>query len=209
MSRRVSPVAYAPPVMRVVACACLLLSPVAARAQSAQSIRETRRLEMETRQRVRWEMEKLKRGGSAKATAKRPAYRDVEEDFEQLQVRNYALAGMFAAPAPFDYAQIKREAVEVKKRAARLKVCLALPAPEAEPAPGKTVAPLTADGLKALVGSLDALVNRFVWNPVFRRPDIIDVGQAAKASRDLADILDASEQIQRYADTLSKKTGQR
>ena len=209
MPGRVSRSGFTPYVTLTAAFALILLWPGAPRAQSSRSERDARRAEMEMRQRVLWNLERLKNGRPAKAADKRPAYRDVAEHFEQLQLRNYSLSGAAVQGAPLDYALIKREAAGVKKHASRLKGYLSLPEPEEGHESNKGGETLTPEGLSSAIASLDALVNSFVWNPVFRRPDVVDVEQSSKASRDLAGIVNLSERIQRCAEELSKRAGKK
>jgi hypothetical protein len=190
------------------ALALILLSPCAARAQTPQAARDrdARRADMEMRQRALWDLEKLKNPSQpeAKVPSRRPTYRDVEEDFEELQLRNYSLAVAAGRVGPLDYALIKKEAAEVRKRAARLKLYLSLPKTGEGQKTEKVSEVLSAEGLKSAAATLDALVNGFVWNPVFRRPDVVDLEQSSKASRDLAGIIGLSEQIRKCAEDLGK-----
>lgn len=182
----------------------LAASPAPARAQSSQSARDARRIDMQMRQRALWDLEKLKNKPEPKAPDTRPVYRDVEEDFEQLQLVNHSLSGAAVQEAPLDYARIKRDAAEVRKRASRLKGYLSLPEPGEEGKANKSVATPTPEGLRSALASLDSLVKSFVWNPVFRRPDVVDLEQSSKASRDLTGIISLSEQIRRCAEEMVK-----
>jgi hypothetical protein len=180
------------------AVALSLLPALRLNAQSSQ--RDARRAEMETRQRALWSLEDLKKKPRSKSRDTRPEYKDVKEDFEQLQLRNYALSGAAAEGVALDYALIRDEAAEVKRRATRLKDTLSLPKLEEERRADKGEEAPGPEGLKAAVTSLDAMVNSFVWNPVFQRPDRFDVEQSSKASRDLAGIIRLSEEIRRRAE---------
>lgn len=184
------------------AFASVLLSPAAAGAQTSQRERDAKLNEMRMRQLALRDLERLKNPPPPKAPAGRPAYRDVEEDFEQLQRVNYSLAGAAAPGAPLDYASIRKQAAEVRKRAVRLRGYLSLPKVAGEPDKEEEIR--TAEGLRAALASLDALVNSFAWNPAFRRPDIVDLEQSSKASRDLARIIDLSERIRKRAEEFSK-----
>lgn len=189
------------------AAAFTLLSPCAARAQSSQTVREARRVDMEMRQRALHEAERLNDAPlRRKVSDNGPTYREVAENFEQLQLRNYSLAQAAPRVGPVDYALVKKEAAEVRKRASRLKDYLALPKPGEEGGrkPDARAQPLTPEGLREAVASLDALVNDFVRNPVFQRPGVVDLEQSSKASRDLAGIIDLSERVRRCAEELSE-----
>lgn len=183
-----------------------ILSPVAAHARQRgdHAAREARRTEMQMRQRALWDLEKLKNARPARMPDRRPAYREVAEEFQQLQLVNYSLAGASDPKVPLDYAQIRKQSSEVRKRAARLKDYLLLPELDEAQKPHRGEEMLTPETLRAAVGALDVLVKSFVWNPVFQRPDVVDLEQSSKASRDLAGILSLSEQIRRSAEELGR-----
>lgn len=185
------------------AIALALLSASSAPAQSSQSARESRRIDAEMRQRMLLELERLKRPARERGAATRPDYRSVEEDFEQLQVGSYELAGEAARAGAANYEQMRKRAGEIRKRASRLKVYLALPRAEQPSGPDKTA--LTKNDLTSAVASLDALVKSFVWNPVFSHPDVVDVEQSTKASRDLVGIIDLSGRIEKCAEGLGRR----
>ncbi len=151
------------------------------------------------------QVEKLKDAPPEGEKVMRPNYEDVAQDFEQLQVVNYSLAGAAAAKgAPLDYELIKKNASEVRKRASRLKACLLLPEIKDEQARIKALEAQTPEALRAAVASLDSLVNSFAWNPVFHQPNVVDLEQSSKAARDLAGIISLSEQINKRASEMSK-----
>lgn len=186
------------------AAAFILVSPSALRAQTSRTERETRRTEMQMRQWALRNLEKLKDAPPTLRPDTRPAYSDVEQDFEQLQLVNYTLAGAAVEGVALDYELIKKHAAEVSKRASRLKTYLSLPEVEGPKTQGKGAGIQTPEGLRAAVASLDALVNSFAWNPVFRQPNVVDLEQSSKASRDLAGIITLSEQIRKGAAELFK-----
>lgn len=184
--------------------AALFCSTSPARAQSAQQRRDAQRADMESRQRaLRTLSDDLKKRQKKEADT-RPSYQQVAEDFEQLQLRNYNLSGAAEPAAGLDYARIGEEAAEVRRRAARLKSTLALPAAKKDAKQETVGASPTPEGLRAAVSSLDALVKSFVWNPVFQKPDVLDAENSARAGRELEEILRLSEQIRAAAEALGR-----
>lgn len=188
----------------------VVVTPAAARAQgSGQAARDARRAEMEMRQRTLWDLEKLKKKGAAKTPDRRPLYTEVAGEFQQLQLVNYSLAGVADPKVALDYARVRKESAEVRKRAARLKAYLSLPEVE-EPQKREGAAEIqTPEALRSAVGRLDALVNSFVWNPAFQKPDVVDLEQSTKASRDLAAILTLSERIRKSAEELGRSVARK
>jgi hypothetical protein len=198
-SRRAGPAGAA-----FVAALLLFSSPGLSRAQSSSQRRDERRAEMESRQTALRSLSDRAHKAERKGPDTRPLYRQVAEDFEQLQLRNYNLTVAAAPGTKLDYGQVGEEAAEVRRRASRLKSVLALPAVKKDEK--KKVAGMspTPDGVRAAIASLDALVRSFVWNPVFQRPDVLDAENSARAGRELEDILALSEQIREAAGALGK-----
>ncbi len=196
------PVVYAPAALAASAFALILCTHTTLKAQTTRAEREARRTDMQMRQWALRDLERLKAEPDSKARDTRPAYTDVEQDFEQLQLVNFSLAGAAVGGSALDYESIRKQAAEMGKRASRLKGYLSLP--KVEGARGKPDETLTPEGLKSAVASLDALVKSFAWNPVFRQPDVVDLEQSTKASRDLAGIISLSERIRRCAADAAK-----
>lgn len=201
--------------LRLAAVAALVfiaLLPAPARAQSSQSsqaAREARRIDMEMRQRTLRDLDKSINKKPARAPDARPDYSEVAEEFKQLQLVNYSLAGAADPKAPLDYVRVRKASAEVRKRAARLKSYLSLPEVEADVRQEKAAEIQTPEALRAAVGRLDALVNSFAWNPVFQKPDVVDLEQSTKASRDLAGILGLSERIRKSAEELGRSVAKK
>jgi hypothetical protein len=194
----------------IAALTLILLSPEMPHAQTSQSARDARRIDMDIRQRALRDLEKLNDRPPKKAADNRPAYRDVAADFEQLQVRNYSLSQAAQPDRELNYARIREDAAEVRKRALRLRGYLLLPDPGESQKQNKVGGELLAPArLMPAIASLDALVNSFAWNPVFRQPDVVDMKQSTKARLDLEGIIRLSEQIRKCADGLMKNAGQK
>lgn len=192
-----------------VALVCLLpvmLLEPDAQAQT-QSQREAARIDMMERQRALRNLENVKRKLSKRPPEPRLAYQQIKEDFEQLQLANYHLSGTGASTPAHDYGQIKKNAAEVRKRASRLKTNLSLPEPDRDEKLQKSREVSATEELKPAIDALDALVKRFVWNPVFQHPNVLDVENSVKARLDLEAIIKLSEQIQKRAEALSKVAG--
>ncbi|HEX8634209.1 MAG TPA: hypothetical protein VF703_08675 [Pyrinomonadaceae bacterium] len=203
---------YAPRGLSIISAAVatlILISPNARRSEvQAQGARESRRLEMETRQRDLWNLERANRRPPDRARDARPAYQQVKEDFEQLQLSSYNLSGAAGAAAPtLDYTRIQAESAEIRKRAARLMTTLRLPEPEKEQKQKKGGREFATADLLPVIAALEGLVKSFVWNPVFQQSGVVDVQNSARARRDLEDIIKLSEQIRKAAEAAGKGGG--
>jgi len=194
----------------LVTAAAIILSPqFAPRAQAAQSGRGARRIETETPQRSLREFERPLYKPPPRPRRLRPSYQEVAEDFKQLQLSNYNLSQAAGRGEQLNYDRIRAEAAEVKKRASRLKASLLLPETNDDHDSDVGAETASPEGLTSSSASLDALVNSFVWNPVFQRPGVIDLELSAKASRDLEQIIRLSERIRRGAADLCKGAGKK
>jgi hypothetical protein len=189
----------------LLAAAILLSSPAESRAQLISTRGDERRAEMEQRQRALRSLSRLLNKPPRTEKVRRPSYKEVAEDFQQLQVKNYELAGVLEPGAQLDYRKVEEEAGEVRQRAGRLKSALALPYAKDDVVGRKVEEALTAERMKAAIASLDKLVNSFAWNPVFHNPDVLDAENSTKAGRELEDILRLSEQIKESARVLGKR----
>ena len=187
------------------AAAMLLSSPPESRAQLISTRGDERRADMEQRQRALRSLSRLLNRPPKTEKVRRPSYREVAEDFEQLQVRNYNLAGVLEPGAQVDFRVIEEEAGQVRHRAGRLKSALALPYAKDEAEAKRAEEALTPERIKSAIASLDKLVNSFAWNPVFHNPDVLDAENSSKAGRELEDILRLSEWIKEGARALGKK----
>ena len=58
--------------------------------------------------------------------------------------------------------------------------------------------------MKAALLSLDGSIMRFINNPIFKNPGVVEVEQAARARRDLDTIIEFSQLIKKDAERLSK-----
>jgi hypothetical protein len=194
------------------AVALVLLLPCVLRAQDAttQSMRDARRNERESRQRALWDLEREAHKPTSNAkriAAQRLAFLQIKEDFEMLQVASYSLSDAIGSGSAPDYGQVIKQAVEVKKRAARLKTNLSLPEPEKDEKQKKDEEIFADEHLKTAATDLLSLVQSFVLSPVFQQPGVLDAQHSIKAGRELERIIRLSEQIRKGTETLSKAAG--
>jgi hypothetical protein len=170
--------------------------------ESSQSSRDARRAEIESRQRALWTLEKeahKNRNKARTAATNNPAFQQFKEDFEGMQLANYALADLVVTAEPFDYREIGKQASEVKKRAARIRTTLVLPEAEKQEKPDEKPA------LKDAVTKLGSLVQQFISNPMFQELTVLDATHTVKARRDLDEIVRLSDHIRKTAEALGEK----
>ena len=135
---------------------------------------------------------------------------EIAEDYRDLQqVNNKMMSTVMRAPEP-DYKLIAGSVADIKRCAERLRENLALPAPEVK-AEGKPEAkpepkPIEdAAGMKAALLALDRSIMSFVRSPLFKNTDVLDAEAAAKAGRDLNEVIERSRLAAKDAERLGKK----
>jgi hypothetical protein len=113
------------------------------------------------------------------------------------------MSAVMSATVP-NYERIAGTTSEIGKRAGRIKLNLPLPDEEgsAKPAEYKSVA--DPAGMKASLLLLDARIMSFINNPIFQNTSVVEVGEAARAKRDLDTIVEFSKRIGKDAKKLSK-----
>jgi len=184
-----------------------------AHAQTSQSAAAERQRQRQTRRNDQMENE-IKISALEKESRQpveekqtRLAYAQLKADFEQLQTVNNRMMVMVFANKVLDYRSISESIAEIRKRAARLKSNLPLPATEkdeSEEQSFKEWNEINQAQVKLALQTLDDLIQRFVTNPVFQQPQVVDVQQSSKAKRDLEAIIKLSEKIRKGMDKLAK-----
>ncbi|HEV8428980.1 MAG TPA: hypothetical protein VGQ41_13850 [Pyrinomonadaceae bacterium] len=112
----------------------------------------------------------------------------IREDFRRIQLINAEKIRPALMTNTLDYKNIAKASSEIERRAVRLKSNLALPdsGEKTESLDG------IAESYLNQIKRLDKVIWNFVSNPLFRNTETIDVGLAAKASRDLREIIQVS-----------------
>lgn len=131
-------------------------------------------------------------------------YRQVQEDFTNIQVVNNKMLKTVFLDKALDYKLISTTAEEIRKRALRLKANLMLPKVAGKEKEQGEQAPSDDEQLKAALLTLDRSIMSFVTNPVFKMSNVIDPTLAAKAGRDLDSIIEFSVAIRKNVRNLDK-----
>ncbi len=196
-------------IARLTALCCLLLLPVALRAQQGMTPADARRMQ---EQAMRDREYALYHAGEPLEQEGRPAtvnmLPQMREDFKQLQLVNNGLMKQVVIAKTLDYKLIAQAMGEIKNRAGRLKDNLVLPQLQAAAdSARKDKAQDAAAGaaqLKASLFKLDNLIMSFVTNPQFTSANTLVVTHADQAGRDLRDIIELSRAIRKSAQQLGK-----
>lgn len=128
---------------------------------------------------------------------------EVNEDLSRLNLLNEKIAANTGNNASLNYKEIVDSSVEIKKRATRLRSSLALPSEEGEE---KSAGFKDAEKseLQPVLSTLHSLLNSFLRNPIFSDSGALDIRLAAKARRDLEDIIVLSEKLRKNAEKRAK-----
>jgi hypothetical protein len=137
------------------------------------------------------------------------ALAEVAEDFKRLQLVNNRMMSATMSAATPDYKNIAEATGEIRKHALRLRKNLQLPKAEGakeskETWESRQPPALDAAGMKAALLSLDACIMKFIENPIFANPNVIDFEQAVRARKDLEKIIGQSQLISKAAEELRK-----
>lgn len=131
-------------------------------------------------------------------------FKQLSEDFRQIQVINNQMMRAAWAGPELDYKFISNATAEIKKRANRLKDNLRLPDSKNDKDDRENQKSPEREQLKASLLLLDKSIMSFVKNPIFQRPEVVDVQLSVLARRDLKSIIDLSASIKKSAEQMSK-----
>jgi hypothetical protein len=129
---------------------------------------------------------------------------EVNEDLSRLNELNQGLlANVTGNNQPPNYKDIVGSLTEIKKRAIRLKSSLALPQEDNEEKSAGFKDAEKAE-LQPALAALNKLLDGFLHNPIFSDSGPLDMRLAARARRDLEDIIVLSEKLRKNAEKRSK-----
>lgn len=134
------------------------------------------------------------------------ALAQIAEDYEKIQVVNNKMMAATMPAATPDYARVAEVTAEIKQRASRMKENLRLSTQDPRDSDKSPTYKKAQDAatIKANLLALDGSIMSFVKSPIFTNPAVVDVEQAAKASRDLENIIEFSNLINKDAQKLKK-----
>ncbi len=131
-------------------------------------------------------------------------FAQIKEDFWRLQIINNEVFYPVLDKSNFAAEDNKRigEAMrEVRKRAGRLKTNLQLPVPEKVK---NNQQEITNEEVKFSLAMLNKTIISFVTNPLFQKPEVLNMEQNAQAGRDLNTIIKLSDAIQKRFKALTQ-----
>ena len=155
------------------------------------------------RELMKMERENKNLAGDNSETA-RALVKQTSDDFRAIQsINNKMMAQVYATEA-IDYDRTSAAIAQINTKATRLKNNLSLPNPRDVKKKDLTVS--GAKEFKSALLLMDRSIMSFVNNPIFQKPNVIEVESATRASHDLADIITLSATLKKIADDLKSST---
>lgn len=133
------------------------------------------------------------------------ALMQIAQDYRELQVINNKMMAASIPSAQPNFVAVAKSLEEIRKRAVRLKDNLRLAeSKEKNDLKAKYKPVDNTAGLKSQLLILDESIMRVVKSPIFKNPEVVDVGEAAKARAELEFIIATSQLIGKDAERLHK-----
>jgi hypothetical protein len=118
-------------------------------------------------------------------------FAQIREDFTRIQAINNQMMQTVFVDKVLDIKLIDDTSSEINKRALRLREYLTLP----RAANDDRLKAANEEGIKAKLVALDRSIMRFVGNPVFKEPGVLDTKAASLAGLDLDQIIHLSNEL--------------
>ncbi len=122
------------------------------------------------------------------------------DDFKAIQNINNKMMAEVYATEKVDYERTSAAIAQINTKAIRLKNNLSLPTPQDVKRKDLTVSGVKE--FKAALLLMDHSIMSFVNNPIFQKPNLVEIESATRASQDLAEIITLSATLKKIADNL-------
>lgn len=132
------------------------------------------------------------------------ALKQIGADFKELQQLNNKMMSEAWSKKDLDYGFISDMVSHIRAKASRLRLNLNLPQAKAGQQSFANQAISNAGEFRAGLLALDRIIMSFVSNPLFQKPNTIEVKQGSDARRDLETIIDFADDLKKTAVRLSK-----
>lgn len=136
----------------------------------------------------------------------RLAFTQIREDFLRLQVVNNDLARAARGGGQLDLKLVAKSASEIKKRAERLRLNLALPEAEENAKAAASQPPADLEQLRTALSRLDGIVLRFANNLHAKGVRSLDAESSGRLRLDLEAIVALSGRVKKGSEKLMEDT---
>jgi hypothetical protein len=134
----------------------------------------------------------------------RLAFAEIREDFLRLQVVNNELARAVSGEGQLDFKLVAKSASEIKKRAERLKLNLALPEAADGEKPPPSPSPADPEQLRVALSRLDGIILRFTNALHAKGVRRFDAQSSARLRLDLEAIIGLSVRVKKASEKLAE-----
>jgi len=125
------------------------------------------------------------------------------DDFKAIQNINNKMMAEAYGTETVDYERTSAAIAQINTKAIRLKNNLSLPNPHDVKKNDLTVS--GAKEFKSALLLMDHSIMSFVNNPIFKKPNLVEIESATRASQDLAEIITLSATLKKIADNLKAR----
>jgi len=132
----------------------------------------------------------------------------VQQDFERILILHNHIVHQITNDEAVAIDFVSDATAEIKKRATRLQTTLAFEKPDASEHSPDMRKQLNDGQLKDPLVMLCKRIESFIANPVIKTPGTIDAQQLARARRDLEDVIELSDSINKSARRLKERSRQ-
>jgi hypothetical protein len=137
----------------------------------------------------------------------RALLKQTSDDFKAIQNINNKMMAEVYGTETVDYERTSAGIAQINAKAIRLKNNLSLPTPQKVKKNDLTVS--GAKEFKSALLLMDHSIMSFVNNPIFQKPNLVEIESAMRASHDLAEIITLSATLRKIADNLRRKISAR
>jgi hypothetical protein len=130
----------------------------------------------------------------------------VQQDFERILTLHNQIVHAITANEILAVDFVSDATAEIRKRATRLQTALAFEKPDASEQNQDKRKQLNDGQLKEALVVLCKHIESFVTNPVIKTPGTVDTQQSARAGRDLEDVIELGDSINKSARGLKERS---
>jgi hypothetical protein len=136
--------------------------------------------------------------------ARQLALKQISADFKELQLLNNKMMSEAWSKKELDYGFISDMVSHIRSKASRLRMNLNLPQAKTGEQSLANRAITNSGEFRAALLALDRTIMSFVLNPLFQKPNTIEVKQGSDARRDLEIIIGFTDDLKKTAVRLGK-----
>ena len=130
----------------------------------------------------------------------------VQQDFERILTLHNQIVHAITTDEILIVDFVSDATAEIRKRAIRLQTTLAFEKPDASEQNGDKPKQLADEQIRDALVTLCKHIESFITNPVIKTPGTVDAQQLARARRDLEDVIELGDSINKSARRLKQRS---